>query len=473
MQKADVAFLVYEPLKQRRKDNSFDGNDNIGAKVIEAVLKAHGIAVGYCSPQTANQYRLVLVSLTSTYDVYAFYQAVALLPSWQPGKRSFKVMAGGFGMQNPTAIRNYVDYAAFGRAHDWIAPVVEAILGGGEPDAHPSLMKLPDLAPVVIHQTEDLYQGVIDGKTPYGERFVEHFTGCPLKCKFCHYTWARRYTDNRETRGSYVQKSLTGGGTPELTWDQLFTWGKKIGRARVAIDGFSERLRWIYGKKISQQDIIGGLEAVGEYEGNTVILAYNISNFPSETDADREELYATLMAANPKNRVVFILHSTPFRPSLATPMQWERVTLLPDWSKRRTEKIVDRDTILAEHSFTLETPFSHMMSVVAERATPDTDRLFHTLAFNKYLQSARHDLRLRAVEREFDLTPYLREYDFDEKHPAWFLSSYTDREVLRRIATKMRAEASDAAYQLKGRSMVVARLEKHRSPDGGEREGGA
>lgn len=436
----EVAFLVFAPDKQRRADNSFDGNDNIGAQVIRDVLERVGIPVGFCSPASAHEHRLVLVSLTSTHDVYAYYKAVSLRPDWQPGKRTFKVLAGGFGMQNPTTIRNFVDYAAFGRAHDWIVPVVEAILGGGEPAAHPSLMFLPDLHPVVIHQAA-LYGAPVDGaKTPYGSEFQEQFTGCPLKCKFCHYTYAREYTDGRETKGSYVQESLTGGGTPELTWDGLFTYGKKLGRVRVAIDGFSQRMRYIYGKRIANDDIVDGLETVGSYEGNTVVLVYNIANFPDETEADREDLYSTLRRVKPANRVVFVLHSTPFRPSLATPMQWEPVTLFPDWSKLRSQVIVEHETFRAVHSFTLETPYTHLTSVIAERATPETDKLFHIIAHSPDLRSGTAAQKLRKIERAFDLTPYTRAYDPQEPHPVWFLSGSVPTPQLTRIAVKMREQ---------------------------------
>ncbi|MGV1048245.1 MAG: hypothetical protein ACOYD4_06950 [Solirubrobacterales bacterium] len=455
---ADVAFLVYEPLKERRKDNSFDGNDNIGAKVIADVLQRAGIEVGYCAPETAHEYQVVLVSLTSTHDVFAYYQAVSLLPSWQPDKRKFKVLAGGFGMQNPTSIRRYVDYAAFGRAHDWVTSVVDALLGGGEPSEHPSLMCLPDLHPVEIHQTDDLF-------TAEGVAFKESFTGCPLKCKFCHYTYARKYNDNRETKGSYVQESLTGGGTPELTWDGLFTYGKKLGRVRVAIDGFSERLRYLYGKRIANDDIIAGLETVGSYEGNTVVLTYNIANFPHETEEDREDLYKALRQVKPKNRVEFVLHSTPFRPSLVTPMQWEPVTLLPDWSKRRSEVIVESPTFRAVHSFTLETPFTHLMSVIAERATPETDKLFHICAHSPDLRKGTAEQKLRKLSKAFDLSPYTRQYDPKEPHPVWFLQGSVDTQQLTRIATKMREQIDRTIREpgwLPGTgSMVKQRLAAH------------
>jgi hypothetical protein len=36
------------------------------------------------------------------------------------------------------------------------------------------------------------------------------------------------------------------------------------------------------------------------------------------------------------------------------------------------------------------------------------------------------------LNRSFDLSPYLRAYDANEKHPAYFLSSYTDNAKLRR-----------------------------------------
>jgi radical SAM superfamily enzyme YgiQ (UPF0313 family) len=183
--KPDCAFLVYEPLRQRREDNTFDGNDNIGAKVIADTLTQAGLTVGYVTPESAHEVPLVLVSMTSTNDIFAFYHAVALRPEWQPGRRKFKVLAGGFGMQNPTAIRKFVDFAAFGRAHEWVVDVVRAILSCDTP-SHPSVMDCKEFNPVVISQAQ-LYQREVEG-------WRETFTGCPEKCKFCHYTFARKYT---------------------------------------------------------------------------------------------------------------------------------------------------------------------------------------------------------------------------------------------------------------------------------------
>lgn len=419
--------------------------------MIENVLKANGLNVRRCTPETAHNQDVVLVSFTSNYDVISFYAAVARRPEWQRNKRCFKVVGGGFGMQNPTLIRDFLDYAVFGRAENWIYSVIDTILGGTEP-SHPSLMNLPDLHPVVIGQTPELYS---DGK------YNETFTGCPYKCMFCHYTWARKYQDKRdENRGSYVQESLTSGNTPELTWDQLFTYGKKAGRLRVAIDGFSERLRYIYGKRILNSDIVDGINAIGQYEGNTVLLVYNICNMPTETDKDVDELSSALKKADPKGRVIFVLHSTPFRPSLATPMQWEEVRLFPEWVSKRADVIDDRVNFRATHSFTLESAWSHLLSMIVERATPQSDEMFRNIVFSPTFKGGKYRSaqKVKILQNHYDLSQYLKEYDFSERLPAWFLSSYTEADKLINAARKMRSRANDKGYTPRGKSLVKIRL---------------
>lgn len=447
MNNCDCAFLVYAPLRQRREDNSFDGNDNIGAKVIADVLTRAGLNVGYVTPESAHTAPLVLVSLTSTYDVYAYYAAVALRADWQPGARTFRVLAGGFGMQNPTPIRNYVDYAAFGRAHEWVVEIVRDLLALRVPK-HPSLMDCREFNAVKISQGA-LYAHEVEG-------FKEEFTGCPLKCKFCHYTYAREHKGSDASYASggvYAQSMLTGGSSPEVTWPQLLTWPKKAGRVRVAIDGTSERLRYLYGKRISNDDIVAGINQMGSYGPTaTTLLVYNICNFPGETDADLQEFIATVSRADPKYRVIFVLQSTPFRPSLATPMQWEGVALSPDWSKRRATVIIDRQNLRVVHSFTLETPWSHLRSVIVERATAADDAAIHAIAFSPKLASARADRALSIFARNWSPERWTAERDIDGPPPAPFLSGYLTDDTLRKIARKMRQQRASGI--LPGRRVI-------------------
>ena len=437
MPDCEVAFLCYEPLKQRRADNSFDGNDNIGAYVVIDCLRRSGIDVGFCSPETASKYRVVLVSFTSTYDLISFYQEVALLPSWQRGRRSFSVVAGGFGMQNPCSVRNFVDYAVFGRAEMFVAELVGTILGGGKFE-HLSVMCLPELHSVTVSQVETMYPHPISVRD---RTWHESFTGCPRKCRFCHYTWSRKST--APSKGDYVQDGLTDGKSPEVTWAQILTYPRKAGRIRTAIDGFSERLRAAYGKRIADKDLTLGLEHMGSFGGKaTVMLAYNISNMPGETQDDRNQLYAALSAARPETRVILVLQSTPFRPSLLTPMQHCEVRLEPATSDLRAGVIFDAPYLRVMHSFSNETPWSQLQTVIVERATPDTDKIFHAMCFAPRLQSGTWRQRLSILKRNFDLTPYLRRYDLDEQHPAWFLSGYMPQKKIRDMAEWMEKQIS-------------------------------
>jgi hypothetical protein len=433
--KSRVAFLVFAPLRQRREDNSFDGNDNIGAAVVVDILKRGGYECEYTSAEGAHLFDIVLVSLTSTYDVFAFYQAVALLTTWQRAKRTFKVLAGGFGMQNPTAVREFIDWSAFGRVDDWLLNIFEPLARGDDPE-HESLMDMRVMGSVKIAQADQLYPHQVGD-------WKETFTGCPLKCKFCHYTFARKHQggDDAYSTRTYVQTSLTGGGTPEVTWDQLLTWPKKAGRIRVAIDGSSYRLRRVYGKNITNDDLLRGIEQVGSYEGTTTLLVYNIGNFPTETDDDRAELEQVLSAAQPKYRVIVVLHTTPFRPSLATPMQWEYVDLSHDWSKKREQVVVERENLRIVHSYTLESVYSQFISVFAERATPDDDWLFHEVAFSSRFHGLNAPAKMDVLRDIYDIDKVVAQRDIDGPSPAPFLRGYMPDETLRRIAHKMRRQA--------------------------------
>ena len=429
MRSNKIAFLAYYPLNQRSKNNSFEGNYNIGANVIMDALRRNDIECDMCTPDTAKNYEIVLISLTSDYDCIALYKAVALLPSWQPG-RKFKVVAGGAGMQNPTVIRQYIDYAVFGRGEAIICPLVDATLGGNSFE-HESVMNLPDISQVKLAQASELYPHEIDLGNGRGQRqWKESFIGCPNKCLFCHYTWARKKAGDGDT---YYQGDLTMKRSVEVLWKDVLKINKKEGRIRSAIDGFSERLRMAYGKKITNKEIIDGINHLGSFEGITVLLTYNISNMPHETQDDRDELYATVKQANPKNRVIVVFQSTPFRPSLLTPLQWAPVTLFPATSDLSAQVIHDSDNLRVMHSFSNESPWSQLETVIVSRATPETDKLFHTLCFHPKLKKGKVKERVRLLQRSFDLNPYLRAYDPEEKHPAWFLSSYTDNEKLRKI----------------------------------------
>ena len=414
---SEVAMLVFKPLKQKRKNNSFDGNGNVGAMVIKELLERKNIDVTFCSPQTAKNYKIVLVSLTSSYDILSFYKQVHKLCEWKREVRKFHVCCGGFGMQNPTAIREFIDTAVFGRGEGIIEPLVQSILDNKTYE-HQSIMRLPDITSVNINQHNNLLDLIC---------YKESFTGCPNKCLFCNYSWSRVSTGNEF---GYVQSSLTNNFTsPELTWKQMMLWDNKIGRGRSAIDGFSQRLRFAFGKTITNQDIIDGINHRGSFEGNTVLTVYNIGNMPTENKNDLIELEDVLKKCDPQNRVVVVVHTTPFRPSPATPMQWAEAKLIPSFHKVGGKFFCDRDNLQLCHSRGNESAYSHLQTLVVERATVESDKLFHALATNNKLNGLRKLDAIRAIKKNFDLSSYLRRYDIGDE-PTWFLESYTSKKKM-------------------------------------------
>jgi len=430
MPKNEIAFLVYRALKKRKKDTSFDASDNIGALVIVDRLKEGlGLIVDYCSPETAKDYKIVLVSMTSTYDCIAFYQAVALIPSWQSGKRKFHVVAGGFGMQNPTTVRNFVDYAIFGRGEDIINNLVDTLMGGGV-YTHESVMNLPEISPVVFCAAKGKYKNSI--KLGRGVDWVESVLGCPGKCKFCHYTWAREQVGVevyfKNDMGKVAKRKS------EIMWKDIRNLKEATSIILTAIDGCTEKLRFAYGKRIKNSEISDGINHVAEIAiKGTGLDVYNILNFPGEQERDIKELESEIKKATPQKPIALRLHSTPFRASLLTPMSHCHVDISPRAYNLRNKNICSQENLKAFHSVTNEGPYSQLIVHVIDRAAANSDKLFHTICFSKKIKNSPALKKIELLMKNFDLSPYLREYSLDEKHPAWFLSSYTSQEKISNI----------------------------------------
>lgn len=429
----EVGFLVYAPLKNKMsKARSrysrvyFDKYLNAGMKVVTEILEKNGITVVPASLEVASKYRIVLVSFTSTFDMVSYYKKVALLKEWQPENREFKIIAGGFGMQNPYPVRNYVDYAVFGRAENFVYEMVDTILGGGE-YSHPSVMRLPDVYQIVVSQPTELLQ--LDS-------FRESFTGCYHKCKFCHYSWTRKHIgeQGKYQRGGAFEDSTSSisSGSIEVMMRDIKTIDKKQGKVRVALDGSSERLRFLYGKRITNEKFIEAIEHVGSFGGTTFLHLYNIVNMPTETEEDREEFLSTVLKAKPEGKILLIPTQTPFRATLSTPLLFSPINLFPDWSKHSLEVIFDVGNIRMTNAV-FEHPFSILFEMVVIRANEDSQKLFHTLCFSGKLNSQVMSRRLMMLQKNFDLSPYLREYDVDEeKYPGWWLQSYASHETMKK-----------------------------------------
>lgn len=421
--------------------------DNIGATVIVAALTAHGHDVSEmpASLYAVDNCDLAIVSIPSTYQMLDYLRVARIE---RLDRRSGIILIGGFGVQNPMLIREFFDFAYFGRAHDAIDGVARELVSE-RATSSPHVLSAEEFGPVTIDQA------------PLTDRYMrEEFTGCPLKC---HYTYARRYQQRPGRPRQYLQ-TLLSDSAPEVMWSEIRAMERKPGRLRAAIDGFSERLRFAYGKRIRDDEITAAIEhlsglgratsSVGQYRldgdlddvsdrGACVVMAYNIGHFPGETSDDWRALDNALLAAEPRGgHVVVIIHTTPFRPSLGTPMQWEGVTLWPEWSSMREREIRSGD-ITAKYSYRLEGAHTHLTSVIIERL-----RYHDEPIVGRLLSPGAGSSAIRA-ERLLDAGggDYVAELDIGLDPPAPWLSSYIDIHRVRKIARKMRRRR--AAWSLR------------------------
>ena len=417
---------------------AYDGkrDGNIGGEVI-AKLVAEIAPLDRITAQHIDKYHCVLVSIPSSGQMIDILK-LALKHRWD--RRKCRIIVGGYGVQNINLLRGFVDYAFFGRAHDCIEQIIDSVAEGSIHHDIADNMIAIDSPHIVRFRQSPLMANSV---------FNEEFTGCPLKCKFCHYTYARKF--NGKTTG-YTQALLTNGNADEVLYSDIAGFTEKRGRIRTAIDGFSERIRYLYGKRISNDTIIDGINHLGkivydnrqddffgghELNKRTVMTVYNIANFPYETQDDEQEFIDNIRRADPRTRVIFILHSTPFRASPATPMQWERVQIFPDWSAQREKTICDRDNLLVKYSYTLEGPWSQLLAAITERARDDDSV---AMAAINYKSNKTSGIKAAEFMDKHDVSHHIGEHDISKPPPgAWYLKSYLRDEQIIKIAEKMRS----------------------------------
>ena len=423
-------------------DTKTDRTDNIGGDLIKTILAHSGFHIVDCGPNDINNYDLVVHSVPSTYQLIDLLRAAR---KHRFDKRRTKILIGGFGVQNITAVKPYVDLAYYGRAHDDVVDVVNAILTNGDTD-NPHVYSVERNNDVALNQAPLCTS-----------HFREEFVGCVNKCKFCHYTWSRKPQGNPS---GYVQRLLTGGNSPELLWKDILNLERKPGRVRTAIDGFSERLRYAYGKHISNNDIVEGINRLGNLKESKFVgqcdlwgnvwdvgkkecvtcLAYNIGHMPGEGPDDWDELMETVHRAQPKERVILIIHTTPFRPSLLTPMQWEPVTLWPEWSSMREKVLRDNPKMLCKYSYTLEGAFSHLCSVTIDRLQDPDDAILDGILRPKGDTSAKKAIYLL---EQYDAERFCQQLPIDGPSPVPYLEGYIPTSKIRNIAKVMRRKATN------------------------------
>ena len=384
----------------------------IGALVIKAELEANGYPVDICTYQQAHNYDVVLVSMTSTWDIYEFYKSMKKA-NWQ--NRKFKAIIGGFGCQNPFALEDFIDYAFFGRAEGVITEVMEKILSNVTLD-YPFITPLKNPRVTIARPVQYLSHYEIK----YGKNcstWKEEFTGCPFTCKFCHYTWNRKNVRQGDP-GKYINDGISTGSKEVMLMD-VIDYEEKLGRVTAGLDGYSERLRFLYGKPITWDIMEGALDHMASFKGNSYMKIYNITNFPSETPDDEAEFInfckEYTASTSKKDGILSVeVFNTAFRPSINTPMERMPVSLFPE-ARRDNLQIASGSGIIFKYTHLIQGAWMHLADVIAIRYNNSTDKaIIDFIATDIEFNKLSNVNKLNYFINNYDIGNFTREYTWDE-----------------------------------------------------------
>lgn len=384
----------------------------IGALVIKKELELNGYVVDICTYEQAHNYELVMVSMTSTWDIYEFCSSMKKA-GWE--KRKFKSLLGGFGCQNPFALEDFIDWAFFGRAEYIITEVVEKLLADDSIDySFMSPLKNPRIT--IARPVQSLY----DFEVKYGKNqstWKEEFTGCPYSCKFCHYTWNRRNVREGDPN-KYINDGISTGSKEVMMMD-VIDYEEKLGRVTAGMDGYSERLRFLFGKPITWEIVEGALDHMASFKGNSYMKVYNITNFPTETEADEKEFvdfckdYTT--STSKKDGILSIeVFNTAFRPSINTPMERMPVRLFPE-ARRENLQIASGSGIVIKYTHLIQGAWMHLADVAAIRYNVNEHKeVIDYISTDSKFGKLSNGAKLEEFNKRYNIEPFVREYGWDE-----------------------------------------------------------
>lgn len=318
------AYVQKSYAKANYKNECMDQRQFIGLRVVMDALNRAGYAVEWAGAATVHEYDVVLVSLTSDCDWWPWIEERLL---WRKG--DYKVVVGGAGVLHVEPFLPFADYFSLGRGEESVVNLIRKLDGEDLADDD-SIVESATFSPDKIYhlrQTQAVYPHGIELANRKTE-FREGAIGCNHKCLFCGYTWQRKFISPNKYYA--MSDSLFGNiEDKERAMLDIQKNPESVNFSRLrttAIDGMSERLRFMVNKRISRQTMVGFMRRMIESGAKPHQLKfYNIIGYPTETGEDWEEFLDTLkeadsIGAKTGKQWSIVLHSTPFRAMPATPL---------------------------------------------------------------------------------------------------------------------------------------------------------
>lgn len=293
--------------KTKKREGYFDGQNYIGLRyILSEIDNSHEIT--YVSKDTINSVDIVLISLTSYYDV------INLINELHGKQITSKVVVGGAGYNNVGLLRDIVDVGTVGRGENKIQKIIagEHIDGLYYKSDNYNLSKPIKIMPLETYiEIDDDFIG----------RYCEKSIGCQRKCYFCEYSWKHRWT-----------KKDSGYHSGLMNRETLFqdvNWSSYQNKDLVtAIDGATEKTRYIINKPIKASKITDKMLEIYEAPRDYVSLKlYCLLGYPFEKTFDPEETVEAIIKARKESdhRCNVLVVSPHFMPMPFTPMECEPV----------------------------------------------------------------------------------------------------------------------------------------------------
>lgn len=313
-------YVLSKNAKQTYSKECYNVRLNAGMAVVCDILKRNGFAdIEYCSSYNAHRFDMVMFSVTSDCDWWNF---IAERIEWQKG--DYKVCVGGQGVLNVRPFLEYVDYFILGRAEGVIEELAQAVSNGEEYESEFCINSRTFSVDKKyrINQVSEIYP--YDIQLDNGQTYHEDVIGCNHRCLFCGYTWHRKQATQEEFNYSGL---WNGGKDRERAMIDLHN-GVDVDFVKLrttAIDGLSQRLRFMVNKRITNDMLIEFIKILAKCEKPHQIKFYNIVGYPTETEEDWMEFLECIKIvdsdfAKQEKQTSILLHSTPFRAMPATPL---------------------------------------------------------------------------------------------------------------------------------------------------------
>lgn len=436
------AYILTKNAKQNYSKECFNIRQNAGLAVVIDVLERKGYTVEYCSNANVHKYDVVLFAMTSDCDWWEF---IAERVKWQSG--SYKVVVGGAGVLNVRPFLPYVDYFVLGRGEAVIGKLIDALATHGEYEG----------ASVVNSKTFSVDKSYMIAQTtaPYpqeltlesGKVYKENVIGCNHRCLFCGYTWHRKNITTEAFKYSWLwggsndsERAILDINTGmDIDWVKLRT---------TAIDGMSERLRYMVNKRISREMLRDFLSRMAKCEKPHQLKVYNIVGYPTETMDDWYEFVEDVSMVDGKmarqeKQTCLLLHSTPFRPMPATPMATAPMSY-KNYRGRiggvlgkgmKGNIFYQGNAMWAVESMATDSLPTVIKSAIVWRGTEADSDNFVKVALSKKFNSASTEIKQATLEKYFDLATLFGAYTL-ETLPTRYLETYADYKKAVKVVAK-------------------------------------